>query len=65
MESISLEVSDKQRRPRLSNVKAISSLHQIEQFFSRASIDTFETVYASRDADWVAIEEGFSGEIFG
>jgi len=49
----------------LANVKAISSLHQLEQFFSRASIDTFETVYASREVDWAAIEEGFSGEIFG
>lgn len=46
-------------------MKSITSLHQLEQFFSRASIDTFETVYASRDVDWSAIEEGFDGEIFG
>jgi len=60
-----LETSDRLRRPRLANVKSISSLRQLREFFSRASIDTYETVYASRDVDWVAIEEGFSGEIFG
>lgn len=64
MEQLQLEESTKLRRPRLSSVKAISSIHQLESFFSRASIDTFEGVYRDAGVDWAAVEEGLNGEIF-
>lgn len=52
------------RRPQLSGVNAITSLHQLQPFFSRASIDTFEGVYNNTGTDWDAIEDGLTQEIF-
>jgi hypothetical protein len=45
-------------------VRALTSLHQLQPFFSRASIDTFEGVYNDAGVDWDAIEEGLNAEIF-
>ncbi|EAL17745.1 hypothetical protein CNBL2580 [Cryptococcus deneoformans B-3501A] len=52
------------RRPRLSEVTSIVSLQQLQMFFARASMDTFESVYAEAAVDWNGIEEGLLGEIF-
>ncbi|KIR58136.1 hypothetical protein I314_06101 [Cryptococcus bacillisporus CA1873] len=52
------------RRPRLSEVTSIASLQQLQTFFARASMDTFESVYAEAAVDWNGIEEGLLGEIF-
>lgn len=52
------------RKPHLANVKALSSLQQLQPFFARASIETFEGVYADVGVDWDTIEEGLTGEIF-
>lgn len=46
------------RRPRLSEVTSIVSLQQLQMFFARASMDTFESVYAEAAVDWNGIEEG-------
>ena len=61
---LDLDESTTLRRPRLSNVKSISTLRQLQPFFSRASIDTFEGVYSNNGVDWATVEEGLSGEIF-
>ncbi|KAK8861427.1 hypothetical protein IAR55_002246 [Kwoniella newhampshirensis] len=53
------------RRPRLSSVKSLTSLYQLQSFFSRASMDTFEGVYENVGVDWEVVEEGLNGEIFG
>ncbi|ORY25817.1 Dopey, N-terminal-domain-containing protein [Naematelia encephala] len=58
------EESDGIRRPRLGGIKALQSLYQLQPFFARASIDTFEGVYANHGVDWEAVEDGLSGEIF-
>lgn len=42
----------------------MSSLKQLQPFFSRASIETFEGVYADTGVDWDAIEDGLVNEIF-
>lgn len=65
MISLALEELTKLRRPRLLRVKTISSIRQLEPFFSRGSIDTFEGVYRESGVDWVAVEDGLCGEIFG
>lgn len=40
------------------------SLQQLQMFFARASMDTFESVYAEAAVDWDGIEEGLLSEIF-
>ncbi|WVF67091.1 hypothetical protein IAT40_001836 [Kwoniella sp. CBS 6097] len=54
------------RRPRLTNVKTLSSIHQLQPFLSRASIDTFESVYSSLGVgvDWDFVEDGLCREVF-
>lgn len=52
-----------QRRPRLSGVKRLRTLHQLQPFFSRASIETYEGVYIDAGVDWVAVEDGLWGEV--
>ncbi|WWC97086.1 hypothetical protein V866_003964 [Kwoniella sp. B9012] len=52
------------RKPRLSSVRTLNSIYQLQPFFSRASIDTFEGVYGGVGVDWEAVEEGLSEEIF-
>ena len=52
------------RRPQLSKIKTLTSLRQLQPFFSRASIETFEGVYADAGVDWDAIEDGLVSEIF-
>lgn len=52
------------RRPRLTNLNTLTSLYQLQSFFARASIDTFEGVYANAGIDWDAIEKGLDSEIF-
>lgn len=52
------------RRPHLKGLKTLTSLQQLSTFFSRASIDTFEGVYADTGVDWEAVEDGLNGEIF-
>lgn len=52
------------RRPHLSSVKSIASIHQLQPFFARASMNTFDGVYADAGVDWEAIEEGITAEIF-
>jgi hypothetical protein len=58
------QADDRPRRPHLAGVRALTSLHQLQPFFSRASIDTFEGVYNDAGVDWDAIEEGLNAEIF-
>lgn len=64
--ALAIEIADgtRPRRPHLARVRALSSLHQLQPFFSRASIDTFEGVYSDAGVDWDAIEEGLNAEIF-
>ncbi|BEI90230.1 uncharacterized protein CcaverHIS019_0303000 [Cutaneotrichosporon cavernicola] len=63
--AIPVESSDgRPRRPHLAGVRALASLHQLQPFFSRASIDTFEGVYNDAGVDWDAIEDGLNAEIF-
>ncbi|EIW69034.1 hypothetical protein TREMEDRAFT_71761 [Tremella mesenterica DSM 1558] len=52
------------RRPRLAGVKTLTSLNQLKEFFARASLDTFESVYNNMGVDWDAVEEGLAKEIF-
>jgi hypothetical protein len=52
------------RRPHLTGIKSLTSLHQLQPFFSRASIDTYEGVYGDVGVDWDAVEEGLEEEIF-
>ena len=52
------------RRPRLTSVRTLTSLHQLQPFFSRASIDTFEGVYSIAGTDWEAVEDGLLAEMF-
>lgn len=52
------------RRPQLSNLRSITSIYQLQPFFSRASMDTFEGVYNNAGIDWDAIEDGLTNEIF-
>ncbi|OCF74855.1 hypothetical protein I204_03697 [Kwoniella mangroviensis CBS 8886] len=52
------------RKPRLSSVRTLNSIYQLQPFFSRASIDTFEGVYGGVGVDWETVEEGLSEEIF-
>ena len=52
------------RRPRLSNLHQIQSLTELQPFFSRASIDTYEGIYQNAGVDWDAIEEGLNAEMF-
>ncbi|KAK4687443.1 hypothetical protein P7C73_g2673, partial [Tremellales sp. Uapishka_1] len=55
---------DTLRCPRLSSIKQVSSLYQLQPFFSRASIDTFEGLYHDVGVDWDAVEDGLNREIF-
>lgn len=52
------------RRPRLTGLKSLDSLYQLQPFFARASIDTFEGVYSGQGVDWEKVEEGLLEEIF-
>lgn len=52
------------RRPHLTSVHTLSSLYQLQPFFARASIDTYEGVYGSRGVDWETVEDGLNAEIF-
>lgn len=52
------------RKPRLTAIRQLSSLYQLQPFFARASIDTFEGVYGNQGVDWEAIETGLDYEIF-
>lgn len=52
------------RRPRLGSVRKLGSLSQLQPFFARASIDTFEGVYSGQGVDWERVEEGLNEEIF-
>lgn len=64
-DAIPVESSDdRPRRPHLAGVRTLTSLHQLQPFFSRASIETFEGVYNDAGVDWDAIEEGLNAEIF-
>lgn len=53
------------RRPHLGNLNSLRSMQQLQPFFSRASIDTFEGVYAAAGVDWESVEAGLISEIFG
>lgn len=52
------------RKPRLSDIHHLSSLYQLQPFFARASIDTFEGVYGDQGVDWDAVEVGLDREMF-
>lgn len=52
------------RRPRLSQVQALTSLRQLHPFFARSSIDTYEGVYSNQGIDWEAVENNMDAEIF-
>jgi hypothetical protein len=58
------DISSLLRRPRLNSIRTLTSLHQLQPFFSRASVDTFEGVYSNAKVDWDAVEDGLLGEIF-
>jgi hypothetical protein len=52
------------RRPRLTEVHHLASLHQLQPFCARASIDTFEGVYGNQGVDWDNVETGLDKEVF-
>ena len=52
-----------QRRPRLNGIRRLHTLHQLQPFFSRASIETYEGVYLDAGVDWPAVEDGLWGEV--
>ncbi|WWC68766.1 uncharacterized protein I206_102700 [Kwoniella pini CBS 10737] len=52
------------RQPRLSDIKSLNSIYQLQPFFSSASIDTFEGVFGGMGVDWEAVEDGLDKEIF-
>ncbi|WVQ78778.1 hypothetical protein IAT38_000869 [Cryptococcus sp. DSM 104549] len=52
------------RRPRLGAAKSLTSLHQLQTFFARASMDTFESVFVNGGVDWDGVEDGLTDEIF-
>ena len=52
------------RKPRLSAIHHLSSLYQLQPFFARASIDTFEGVYGDNGVDWDDVEVGLDREMF-
>jgi hypothetical protein len=52
------------RKPRLTAIHHLSSLYQLQPFFARASIDTFEGVYGDQGVDWDAVEIGLDREMF-
>ncbi|WWC87738.1 uncharacterized protein L201_002630 [Kwoniella dendrophila CBS 6074] len=62
--NLSEQTEDQPRKPRLSSFKKIHSIYQLQTFFSRASIDTFEGVFGGMGVDWEAVEEGLNKEIF-
>ncbi|WRT65559.1 uncharacterized protein IL334_002504 [Kwoniella shivajii] len=61
---ISDQTETELRKPRLLRIKSLTSIYQLQPFFSRASIDTFEGVFEGNAVDWEAIESGLSEEIF-
>jgi len=48
----------------LDKLNHLESIHQLQDFFARASIDTFEGVYHDSSPDWEFVEKGLLGEIF-
>lgn len=53
------------RRPLLSQVRHIGSIHDLVPFFSHVSIASYEGVYhCAGNIDWVGVEEGLLAEMF-
>ena len=53
------------RRPLLSHVQQIGSVHDLVPFFSQVSIASYEGVYhCAGNIDWAAVEEGLLAEMF-
>jgi hypothetical protein len=67
-EAVTLDIYDNDtrtlRRPRLTDVHHLTSLHQLQPFCARASIDTFEGVYGNQGVDWETVEAGLDREVF-
>lgn len=51
------------RRPRLGGVRQVHGAAALQPFFARASIETYEGVYAAGGVDWEAVEQGVWAEI--
>lgn len=52
-----------QRRPRLARVGTLGNIADLQPFFARASIETYEGVYEAGGVDWEAVEDGIWDEI--
>ncbi|CED83410.1 Dopey and related predicted leucine zipper transcription factors [Phaffia rhodozyma] len=52
------------RRPRLSHLKKISSISELEPFFAHASSAAYEALYSARDVDWTVVDDGLEAELF-
>ena len=53
------------RRPLLSQVRQIDSIHDLIPFFTHVSIASYEGVYhCAGNIDWTAVEEGLLSEMF-
>lgn len=53
-------------RPLLGGIRQskVSSLSQLEPFFSRASLSNYEAVYAMGGVDWTAVERSLELDLF-
>lgn len=53
-------------RPLLGGVRQskVTSLSQLEPFFSRASLSNYEAVYAMSGVDWAAVERSLELDMF-
>ena len=52
------------RRPHLAGLHSISSIGELQAFFSHASLFAFEGVYAGAGVDWDAVETGLAKDMF-
>lgn len=52
------------RRPHLAGLHSISSISELQAFFSHASLFAFEGVYAGAGVDWDAVETGLAKDMF-
>jgi len=52
------------RKPMLQSLEKITSIRDLQPFFSQVSIATYESVYANSLVDWESVERGLAWEMF-
>ncbi|KZO91887.1 hypothetical protein CALVIDRAFT_601960 [Calocera viscosa TUFC12733] len=52
------------RKPMLQNMEKITSIRDLQPFFSQVSIASYESVYANGMVDWESVERGLAWEMF-